>query len=161
MPFPQYRDGHPICWRCQQIVEAPLEHWGIHEYAHYICFHLEFEHVEEGEECDSPFCPASQFWLVANYHGRDKWDCRNNGASWRTLFKNRRSVHEYYYQHLFAHHRPDPDSRSCQADEPCPVQMFDALDGDRFINRLVNGYSEGLRSMSLEHLLEHLQKFGF
>jgi hypothetical protein len=48
----------PICVRCHQPVTVNHDSYDAFEHMHWLCFHLEFEHLADPDEpCNDPSCP--------------------------------------------------------------------------------------------------------
>lgn len=50
---------YPICIRCNEPVVVNKESYELFEEMHWLCFHLEFEHIgfDPDEPCEDPSCP--------------------------------------------------------------------------------------------------------
>ena len=68
MSSQQEDQAPPLCVRCHQPVRINQSHYDVFERMHWLCFHLEYEHMGPGfmnadpdEGCDDPSCP---WWQI-------------------------------------------------------------------------------------------------
>lgn len=58
----------PLCVRCQQPVVVNRAEYALFESMHWLCFHLEFEHLADPDEaCGDPSCP---WWHIEVYKSK-------------------------------------------------------------------------------------------